>query len=242
MKLAVVIPTLNEAHDLPALLSRVLSDGADLVVVSDGGSEDTTMQLARDAGAIAIAAERGRGQQLQAGADVALDQGADLLWFVHADNVPQPGALQALRLAAQESVSNPTLTQAWGCRQRVAAEGRFYRLVERKADRRVAAGLVYGDSGLCVTASAYRRVGGYRGIPIFEDLDISKRLAAEGPIALVRGAEILVNPRRWQGEGALRTTVRNWMLTRAWNLGVPPERLVRFYPANRADSKPVEIK
>lgn len=227
--LAVVIPTLNEADVLPQLLKRLFADGADLVVVADGGSDDRSIELAKAAGALTVVSARGRGQQLRAGALAALQEGAELLWFVHADNLPLEGALHALRSAAHSSAGT---MQAWACRQRVDASGRFYRLVERKADRRVAAGLVYGDSGLFVTASAYEKAGGFRGIPLFEDLDLSRRLAALGPVSIVDKAQILVNARRWQVEGALRTTIRNWILTRAWNLGVAPERLVRFYPVH----------
>lgn len=237
LKLAVVIPTLNESAALPALLHRLIEDRADIVVVADGGSEDETVSIAKAAGALTVQAPRGRGQQLRAGAELALGQGAEVLWFVHADNLPSAGALDALRRTAEASTAGASAVQAWGCKQTVEATGRFYRLVEQKADRRVRTGLVYGDSGLCVLAQAYRRAGGYRAIPIFEDLDLSKRLAALGPIELVSEAEILVSARRWQGEGALRTTIRNWMLTRAWNWGVAPERLVRYYPAHNLRDK-----
>jgi glycosyltransferase involved in cell wall biosynthesis len=237
LRLAVVIPTLNEEANLGALLDRLLGEGADLVVVADGGSRDATQRIAAEAGALLVKCPRGRGPQLARGAEVALAEGAQLLWFLHADNLPSKGCISALRAAASAASQGKAGPQAWGCRQRVDAAGRFYRMVGRKADQRVTRGLVYGDSGLFVTAPAYRQAGGYRPIPVFEDLDLSRRLAGLGPIELVADVEIVVHTRRWKREGALRTTVRNWMLTRAWQWGVAPEHLARFYPAHKSDKE-----
>lgn len=242
-RLVVVVPTLDEAEDLPGLLGRLLDDcdprdRADAVVIADGGSSDGTRELAAAAGALVIAADPGRGAQLQAGGAAALElleqepkdqrQGPaeDLLLFLHADNLPAPWALGALR---EEAARQPHRI-AFGMSQRVDAEGRIYRMIERTADRRTARGMVYGDSGLAVRPGAYRAIGGYRPIPLFEDLDLSKRLAAQGEVGLALSARIRVNARRWKAEGALRTTLRNWILTVGWRLGVPPERLVRWYP------------
>ena len=96
-------------------------------------------------------------------------------------------------------------------------------------------GLVLGDSGLCVRAGAYEAVGGYAPLPLFEDLDLSMRLAARGPVRLVPGARMVVCARRWKREGALRATVRNRILTLGWRLGVPAERLAAWYPRHRDD-------
>ena len=205
----------------------------DLVVVVDGGSEDSSCQLAIESGAELCHAERGRGVQLQVGADRAIELGAERLWFLHADNLPEPGAAQAILQAFAEHPD----AAAFGCSQIVDAQGKFYRLVEAKADQRVARGLVYGDSGLCISATNYLAAGGFRPHPIFEHLDFSRRISRLGTIHLIPQARVFVNPRRWKGEGALRTTVRNWILTKAWRLGVSPERLVRFYPAHKSTKR-----
>ena len=248
-RLVVVVPTLDEAAALPALLGRLVgagsvpSDGptaswhdlADLLVVADGGSTDGTRRLAKDAGAEVLDAPPGRGHQLRAGGERALEllgepSPDDLLLFLHADNLPEPGALAALRSAAATSG-----TEAFALSQRIDAPGRFFRLVERAADRRVARGEVLGDSGLAVRATAYRAVGGYAPLPLFEDLDLSKRLARRSGIQVVEDARLSVCARRWKREGALRATLRNRILTLAWRLGVSPERLVRWYPRHRAE-------
>ncbi|MDH3272851.1 MAG: glycosyltransferase, partial [Gemmatimonadota bacterium] len=91
--LSVVIPTLDEAERLPALLSDLRPLGAEILVV-DGGSVDATRQLGRDLGARVVEAPAGRGLQLRAGADLAA---GDWLFFVHADSRLDTHAVTALR-------------------------------------------------------------------------------------------------------------------------------------------------
>ncbi len=237
LRLSVVVPTLNEAQSLPRLLGRLTdperpaADRADEVVISDGGSDDGTVALAEEAAAAAETAETavrlvsgpaGRGAQLAHGAERA---GGDLLLFLHADCVPGPGALADLRAAFEDPRRCATAMS-----QRIAAPGLFYRLVERAADARSRRGRVMGDSGLAVRREAYRAVGGFRPLPLFEDLDLARRLRGQGQVTLVRHAVLEVSPRRWQREGRLRCTLRNWTLRILFSLGVGPERLCRMYP------------
>ena len=231
------MPTWNEAAALPALLARVApepegrgpgagervdaGDRADEVVVAAGGSTDSTVERALAAGARGVPAARGRGRQLAAGARAAT---GELLLFLHADCLPAPGALAALRRAFED----PTLGAA-GCRQRIDAPGWFYRLVERAADRRVRRGMVYGDSGLCVRRAIYQRAGGFAELELFEDVELCQRLRPFARPRLVPGARLVISARRWQREGRLRATLRNWSLRLAYASGVPPERLARRY-------------
>lgn len=230
-RLSAVVPTWNEEERLPLLLASLgfappgtqaaSGQRADEVIVADGGSSDGTCEVASACGARVVTSSRGRGAQLACGARAA--QG-ELLWFLHADVVVQPGSVEALRRAFED----PAL-QACGVRQRIDAPGIFFRCIAQAADLRVRLGRVYGDSGLAVRRGAYDAAGGFRELPLFEDLDLARRLRAHGRIRLVEGALIRVSARRWRAEGALRRTLANWLLTLAWALGVAPERLARYY-------------
>ena len=227
---------LNEQAVLPRLLERLLEtpervpgrpldralDRADEVVVVDGGSADAGPELARQAGARVLSSAPGRGRQLAKGAEQARGK---VLLFLHADCLPAPGALSEVRAAfAVEGARLCAMTQ------RVQADHRFYRLVERAADARARRGTVYGDSGLAVRADLYHECGGFRPLALFEDVDLSRRLAARARVRVLLGAQLLVSPRRWRREGALRCTLRNWILRGLYELGVPPARLARHYP------------
>ena len=224
--LAVVVPTLDEIDRLPALLDDLLAreeaDRPDEVLVVDGGSRDGTAQAARAHGVRVLEVGRGRGRQLAAGARATE---ADLLLFLHADAGLSAGALASVRRAfgAADLV-------AAGLHQRIDHGRRVYRWIEWCADRKARAGWVYGDSGLAVRRSVYQEVGGFRDLPVFEDLDLSRRLRRRGRVDLVEGARITVSPRRWEADGPVRRTLKNWCLTAAFAAGVDPRRLARYYP------------
>ena len=230
-RLCVVVPTLDEQDCLGALLERLLGardarDRADLVVVSDGGSSDRTLEIARAHGATLCVGTPGRGAQQRRGAEVALARDGDALLFLHADCVPASGALAELRRA----LADPALR--WGAlRQRLDARGLFFRLAERAASLRVRVlGLVYGDCGLFVRGADYRAAGGFAELPLFEDLELSRRLRARAWPRVLRAAGLAVSVRRWREEGVLRATLRNWIIQVAWLLGADPRRLARHYP------------
>ena len=237
LRLGVGICALNERAALPRLLSRLTSvrdpeDRADLVVVADGGSEDGTPDLALAGGAQVLATGRGRGVQLRAAGEVLLASGVDVLLFLHADSIPRIGSLAALREAFAAEA------EAAAMRQVIDAEGRSYRLIERAANARSRRGMVYGDSGLAVKADLYGQVGGFAALPLFEDVDLSKRIRRLKPIHLVESATLVISARRWKDEGLLRSSVRNWILRGLYECGVPPRTLLRMYRPFAGSKKP----
>ncbi len=234
LRLGVGICALNESAALPRLLNRLLSgrdpeDRADVVVVADGGSSDATPDLAEAAGARVLNTGRGRGVQLRAAGEALLADGADVLLFLHADSIPRMGSVTAMRRAFTPGGTTKGPAEAAAMRQVIDAEGRSYRWIERAANARSRRGMVYGDSGLAVGADLYRRAGGFAEIPLFEDVDLSKRIRRLGPIRLVESATLVISARRWKEEGLLRSSVRNWILRGLYECGVPPRTLLRMY-------------
>jgi len=219
-RVAFVVPALDEAERLPGLLADLrLFPLPHEVVVADGGSADGTPVRAAALGARVLAAPRGRGRQLRAGAAAT---GAPVLCFVHADVRLDASALDALAHASADG-------GAWALRLRVAAPGWRFRLVELGTNLRARAGLPYGDQALLLPRALYEAAGGYPELPLMEDVALVRALRRHGGVRLLPAA-VAASPRRWCRDGVLRRTVRNWLLLSAYLLGVPAQRLARHYP------------
>lgn len=227
--LSVVVPALDEAAALPALLAA-LRAGLPLaheVVVADGGSADATADLARAAGARVIEAPRGRGRQLAAGADAAV---ADALWFLHADARPDARLLAEVATLADGHATERPLAAAWAGRLAIDAPGLAFRAVAAGANLRARMlGLPYGDQGLLVARAHYRAAGGFPAWPLMEDVALVRALRASGvPVRLLDG-HVTVSARRWQRDGVARRTLGNWRLLARFLAGADPETLAGRY-------------
>lgn len=221
--ISVVIPTLNAADHLPrALAALAHSPIVREIVVSDGGSHDATVAIAEAAGAVVVTAERGRGQQLAAGADTA--RGPWLL-FLHADCRLSPGweGAVAAFFAGPEAATRAGYF-GFALDDRSPAARRLERLV---AWRSRVLGLPYGDQGLLIARSLYDAVGGFAALPLMEDVDLARRLGRHrlSPIA----APILSSAQRYRAGGYVRRPLRNLLCLSLYFAGVPPQRIARLY-------------
>ena len=222
--LGVVIPTINEAGHLPGLLADLAEIQLPIrIVVSDGGSTDETLNLARAAGVECVSTHRGRAAQMNAGARV-LD--TPWLLFLHADSRLPPVSRSALA-AALRSDNSPTAAYFLF---RLQGRGWFWRLVETgQRLRERLTGLVYGDQGLLVRREAFRAVGGYPELPLMEDVEMVRRLRRTGGIERLPGP-LMTSPRTYQRLGRWRVWFRNGIAISLFMAGVAPRRLVRWYP------------
>jgi rSAM/selenodomain-associated transferase 2 len=220
---SVVIPTWNAAGTLAGTLA-ILKAASIVreVIVADGGSSDETAAHARAAGARVIAAPRGRGSQLSSGA-VAAE--GDWLLFLHADCRLEPGWEDAVStfLAASKSRSRAGYFD-FALDDEAPAARRLERIV---AWRCRALALPYGDQGLLIARSLYNAVGGYKALPLMEDVDLVRRLGRRRLARL--GARAIVSARRYRRDGYLRRPLRNLLCLMLYCAGVPTACIVRLY-------------
>lgn len=223
-KLSVVIPALNAESSLGRTIACVCEpvDGAPgEVIVVDGGSTDRTGDVARSAGATVMTAPRGRGSQLGAGGDAAH---GDWLLFLHADTCLGPG----WRAAVAEFMEHAGADSAGAFRLRFDDRAAPARVLERLVALRVRIfGLPYGDQGLLISAARYAALGGYRKLPLMEDVDMIRRIGRRRVARL--DADAVTSAARYRRSGYLRRSLRNVLCLALYFLGVPPERLVRLY-------------
>lgn len=219
MRLAIVVPTLNEEPSLRRHLPAALA-AADQVVVSDGGSTDGTLAVARELGARVVTGPPGRGGQLTRGAE-ATD--APLLLFLHADTLLPPDGPRLVRDAVTAGAIGG------GFLVRFDVDYSVLRLGERLINARTRwTGLPLGDQAQFVTRAAFQSLGGYRDWPILEDLDFAMRLRRSGRTVLI-ASPVTTAARRFLEQGVTRTVSTNWLIWLLFFCGVSPHRLARLY-------------
>lgn len=211
-----MIPALNAAGSLGDCLASAAQ--ADEIIVIDGGSGDGTAALAERSGVRLVRSARGRGLQLAAGAAAAK---GDWLLFLHADTRLGGG----WREAAERHVARRP-GRAACFRLRLDAGEWQARLVEAGVAARVRLfALPYGDQGLLVSRRLYDAVGGYRPLPLMEDVDLVRRI---GRIERL-DVDAITSAERWRRDGWLRRSGRNLLCLGLYRAGMSAERVARLY-------------
>ena len=224
--LSVIIPTLDAAAGLPAMLDA-LDEGRQAglvgeILVVDGGSRDATTRLAEAVGARVIAAPRGRGAQLTAGGATAR---GDWLLFLHADTRLAPGWSAAV---ADFIADDGNANRAGYLRFRLDDASPAARRVEAMVAWRCRVlALPYGDQGLLISAALYRAIGGFRPLPLMEDVDMSRRLGRRRLVPL--SADALTSAARYRRDGYVARPLRNLGCLALYFLGLPPRVILRLY-------------
>lgn len=219
---SIILPVLNEAGGIVQVLERLQAfrtQGAEIIVV-DGGSTDGTPQLARPLVDCVTTAPRGRGRQMNAGAAGAT---GGILLFLHADTTLPPAALTAIAEAIGQGAR-------WG-RFDVRIEGsiRGLGMVAFMMNwRSRLTGIATGDQAIFVTREAFQQLGGYKEIPLMEDIAFSAAMRKAGPPACLK-EKVSTSGRRWEKHGLLRTILLMWWLRLRFHLGASPIDLAREY-------------
>ncbi|WP_022727642.1 TIGR04283 family arsenosugar biosynthesis glycosyltransferase [Fodinicurvata sediminis] len=226
--LSVIIPTYNAGKQLAACLDSLLAQRVTAreqeveIIVSDGGSSDETLQLAHTWNCRLMEGPPGRGGQLHRGAQAAV---GEWLFFLHADcQLPADWPTPLQTFLADEK----NRERAGYGRLHFASSKSAARRVERLANWRTETlGLPYGDQGLLIHSSAYNRLGGYRDIPLMEDVDLVRRLGRKHlkPLDL----EVTTSAEKYEQQGWWKRPSLNLCRLALFLLGASPERLARGY-------------
>ena len=225
MKVSIIVPTLNEELVLEKTLTQFQQLSPHELIVSDGGSDDGTRNIAGRFSHRVITGSAGRALQMNVGADEAT---GDILLFLHADSRIEPESYRKMLQCMQ----NPK----WigGAFTLCIESGKWsLKLIALLANiRSKYFGLAYGDQGFFVRKEVFKDMNGFSPLPICEDLDFYYRLRKKGPVILLK-EKAHTSPRRWIKEGILFTTARNTLIAVLFGLGFPPHILTKWYLAIR---------
>jgi rSAM/selenodomain-associated transferase 2 len=223
VKLSIIVPVLNEADGIAAMLEGLAplrARGTEVIVV-DGGSQDGTVENARERADLVLCAPQGRAVQMNDGAARA---SGDVLVFLHADTRLPADADRLIIEGLERS------RRIWGRfdvmiagKERVLSVIAFFMRLRSRLT-----GIATGDQGMFVRRTAFSAVGGFPPIALMEDIALSKALKHMGRPLCLR-ERVITSGRRWQERGLLRTVVLMWCLRLAFFFGADPDRLARRY-------------
>jgi rSAM/selenodomain-associated transferase 2 len=225
-RFSLIIPTLNEEARLAATLAtaRVAFGASAEYIVSDGGSQDATVDIAEAAGAVLVQGERGRGAQLQRGVTVAR---GDVCVFLHADTALPATA----RSAIERALSEPG-----------AVGGAFSIEFSDDTRLRLLAGAINlrtrvfhtatGDQVIFARRMTLQQIGGVPAVPLFEDVRLCGALKHAGRFVILK-ERVGTSARLWRELGMVRGVLLHLAFRGLHAFGASPALLARYYPRIR---------
>ena len=167
----------------------------------------------------------GRGTGICIGAQ---ESRGEVLLFLHADSTLLPGALGRIR----EALSIDTEIIGGNFRLVFDGDTPFSRWLTSFYAWIRSIGFYYGDSGIFVRRSVYEALGGFRPIPLMEDLEFVCRLERFGRTCCIMDPPLITSSRRFVEGRRPREIFFGWVRLHVlfW-LGVSPDRLAEIYRA-----------
>lgn len=228
MKFSVVMAARNEGPQIVSSLKRLrqISQTSPMeIIVVDGGSDDGTADAAKEwADEVIALKEHNRGLQWNAGAERAT---GDLFFFLRADAQPPGNWQQALEhfwlSPANKAYAGTAFSVEYGA-------GFGLRALSAWSNARVRSGLASSDHGLCTTPEMYKAAGGFPPYAVLEDLEFSRRLSANGRIALLPD-RLRPAARHVHSIGPLRYLARRAWLELRYKTGATPDALYASRPS-----------
>ena len=219
--LSVVIPTLNAETALADTIQSVQGFFPE-IIIADGGSTDETIAIAHNFGAKIVMSEKGRGRQLRAGGRAA---SGDWLLFLHADTrLSEDWDGEAFSFMTDPHNTARAAVFTYRLDDPTPPARRVERLV---AWRTRSLGLPFGDQGLLISRAFYDSLGGFRDMPLMEDIEIVRQIGRRRLAVLQSFA--LTSADKYQRGGWWARPVRNVCCQMLYFLGMPPSVLVLLY-------------
>jgi len=224
-KFSIVIPVLHEANKINGLIAHL--NGLDLeksceIIVVDGSQENDTLKAIHSNRVIKISSEKGRAKQMNAGASVAK---GEILIFLHADTELSQNALKRINafLNTKEYVGGAFDLG-------IKSDKIVFKVIAFMASLRSRLnGIPYGDQALFIRKEYFDKMGGYKDIPLMEDVELMRRVKRSGKKIKIFPDPTMTSPRRWEKEGVIYCTLRNYALQLLYFIGVSPQKLVGWY-------------
>jgi rSAM/selenodomain-associated transferase 2 len=225
IKFSIIVPVYHEGENINKLIGhlRHLDPEENLeIIVADGSLEKDTLEAIHNNHVIKISSEKGRARQMNAGASVAK---GEILIFLHADTeLPIQGLKKIKTLLERKEFVGGAFDLG------IRSDKFVFRVIEVLASLRSRLNKIpFGDQAIFIRRDYFNAMGGYKEIPLMEDVELMRRIKKSGHRIWILHDRVMTSPRRWEKEGVFYCTLRNLTLQTLYFLGVSPDKLIHFY-------------
>ena len=228
IKFSIILPVFHEGeriNDLIEYLNHLDSDKNIEIIVVDGTLEKDTLSAIHSNHVVKIFSEKGRAKQMNAGASAAR---GEILIFLHADTELPIQALKKINslIARREYVGGAFDLG-------VKSDKFIFKVIGTLSSLRSRLNRIpFGDQSIFIRREYFDQIGGYKEIPLMEDVELMRRIKKSGNKIWIFYDRVMTSPRRWEKEGVIHCTLRNWTLQALYSLGISPHKLAIFYKSD----------
>ncbi len=239
MKLSIIIPVYQESviitQTIQSITALSIPIAHEILVVDGDPKRSTLAELRSQKKRMGykqirlIPSQKGRGIQMNAGAQKA---DGDLFLFLHADTqLDQKGMNEMIQAWTDTRWMKNGQSLFCGAFDLIIdSPKKIFRLIEKTASLRSRLTRVpYGDQGIFISRSLFKKTGGFPNTPIMEDVGLMKAVKRTGIAPVFMDHGIVTSARRWEHQGLIYTTMKNWVLICLYLMGVSPKKLVKYY-------------
>ena len=225
IKFSIIVPVFHEGEKVNELIGHLhhLDPEKNLeIIIVDGSLERDTLKAINSNHVIKISSEKGRAKQMNIGASAAK---GEILIFLHADTELPIQALKKINtLLEQKGYVGGAFDLG------IKSDKFVFRVIEVLASLRSRLNKIpFGDQAIFIRREYFNAIGGYKEIPLMEDVELMRRIKKSGSKTWIFHDRVMTSPRRWEMEGVIYCTLRNWTLQTLYFLGVSPDKLIRYY-------------
>ncbi len=223
--LSIIIPVLNEAGSISETVDHIRgldAAGRVEIIVVDGDPGGSTVGTIKDDGVRTAVSERGRARQMNHGAALAT---GEVLLFLHADTHLPSNAFDLIRSTMNDKrFAGGAFDLGFDSKRRIFKITEAYVFLRTRLTK-----IPFGDQAIFIRREIFEKVGGYRDIPIMEDVELMRRIRKRSDNICIIPVKVRTSVRRYEQEGVLNCTLRNWLLQISYVLGMSPEQLAKWY-------------